>query len=596
MGIRNGALVLGILLLALLAGCGGGSGESVGGGGGGSGTGGTTGSSGDYQVLAYNDLGMHCADLDYSNFTILPPYNVVHAQVVQRGATPRLLSDGSVNVDYQAVADAGGSITTTSQNGVVHKSNFWDNNPATGNPYVADLFGLSPPPDVGLLNDQQMPGIAAPYSANDPQPFNKYDGGKRWFAAEGVPVLPVDDSGQTNAYPMMRVSARGNGSTAALASLDVVLPVAAEADCQNCHALGEVGADPTRHPTVDFVLPEDITDPNSVLQAAKVNILRLHDAQYGTTLEAHKPVLCASCHYSAALDLTAQGPSAAQQSHGTMSQVMHRFHGGLTDPATGGKVFPPGGTMQETCYQCHPGKTTKCLRGAMGGAGITCQQCHGDLLAVGGKFPLLAGGSLDGSNDGKSRRPWLDVPRCQSCHTGDAVSHLGSAIRQTQAFVSGDSSASPRLASNKRFAENANTQYRASTGHGGVACEGCHGSTHAVWPAALPSANDNVAAKQLQGHAGTITECGVCHTSLSPTTGGPHGMHNVNDARWVDGHGDFYRRDAASCQACHGTNLQGTVLSRTASDRTLPRDDDGGRTIFLAKGTQVSCTLCHARP
>ena len=33
---------------------------------------------GTYQVLAFNDLGMHCADLDYSTFVILPPFNVVH--------------------------------------------------------------------------------------------------------------------------------------------------------------------------------------------------------------------------------------------------------------------------------------------------------------------------------------------------------------------------------------------------------------------------------------------------------------------------------------------------------------------------------------
>jgi hypothetical protein len=34
-----------------------------------------------HQVLAFNDLGMHCADLDYSTFVILPPFNVVHSQV-----------------------------------------------------------------------------------------------------------------------------------------------------------------------------------------------------------------------------------------------------------------------------------------------------------------------------------------------------------------------------------------------------------------------------------------------------------------------------------------------------------------------------------
>ena len=135
-------------------------------------------------------------------------------------------------------------------------------------------------------------------------------------------------------------------------------------------------------------------------------------------------------------------------------------------------------------------------------------------------------------------------------------------------------------------------------------CEGCHGSTHAIWPNALASANDNVAAIQLQGHAGTITECSTCHTSLPLTLGGPHGMHNVNSAGWNTEHEDFYEDNPKACQACHGRNLEGTVLSRTAADRDYLRDEDdddddeggGGQTIHLVKGTPVSCDMCHEKP
>ncbi len=35
---------------------------------------------GNYTLVAWNDLGMHCMDKDYSVFSILPPYNVLHAQ------------------------------------------------------------------------------------------------------------------------------------------------------------------------------------------------------------------------------------------------------------------------------------------------------------------------------------------------------------------------------------------------------------------------------------------------------------------------------------------------------------------------------------
>jgi hypothetical protein len=333
------------------------------------------------------------------------------------------------------------------------------------------------------------------------------------------------------------------------------------------------------------MFPDDINDPNSVLQAAKHNILALHDDKHNTSLLNNKPVLCAGCHYSAALDLAGKGPAGAQLGKPKMSKVMHGHHGGLTD-STGAPLFPANGSLEQTCYQCHPGKVTRCLRGAMGGAGIECVDCHGSMLAVGSS----------------KREPWIDEPRCGSCHTGDALSNSGS-IRLHRAWDGDIDIATPRLSSNTRFAENSDTLYRNSLGHGGVACEGCHGSTHAVWPNALPSANDNLAAVQLQGHAGTITECGSCHTSLPLTLDGPHGMHNVNSSAWNHEHEEFYEKDRNACRACHGRNLEGTVLSRTAADRVYvleDEDDDehggGARTINLAKGTEVSCSLCHEKP
>ncbi len=526
-----------------------------------------------HQVLAFNDLGMHCADLDYSTFVILPPFNVVHSQVIERGAPPRILDDTQATVDYHAVQDGSGSTNSTSQNqaGGVTKSNFWD--------YVFDLFGLDPQPDEGMAIDpafsQAMPGILNPYTANDPQPFKHFDNDKKWFAADGIPILPIDDAGQLNAYPLMRVSAAVSGEN--VANLDVVLPVASEADCQNCHEMGQIGASDGN---IDYMPPPaDATDTNAVLQAAKHNILVLHDNKHGTNLLNQKPVLCASCHYSAALDLAGTGPTNTLPK---MSEVMHGHHGELTD-STGAPLFPTNGTLEETCYQCHPGKVTKCLRGAMGGAGIDCVDCHGSMLAVGSS----------------TREPWLDEPRCESCHTGDAVKNDGD-IRLNQAWSDHVDVATPRLASNKRFAENTSTLYRNSLGHGDVACEGCHGSTHAIWPNAMPTANDNVAANQLQGHSGTITECSVCHTSLPLTLNGPHGMHNVNSRTWNLEHEDFYESNPDACRACHGQNLEGTVLSRTAADRDYLRDDEddegGAQTINVAKGTQVSCSLCHERP
>src|SRR5512137_2738355 len=86
---------------------------------------------GSYQVFAHNDLGMHCYDSTFGTFAILPPYNVLKAQTILKGAKPQFLNSTQVNLTYQAVADPTGSINRTSYN----KTNFWA--------YVQKLFGVS---------------------------------------------------------------------------------------------------------------------------------------------------------------------------------------------------------------------------------------------------------------------------------------------------------------------------------------------------------------------------------------------------------------------------------------------------------------------
>src|SRR5210317_2573301 len=54
-------------------------------------------------LLAFNDLGMHCIDREFSIFSILPPFNVVHAQAIEKRASgPRLLGAGALDLTYQA--------------------------------------------------------------------------------------------------------------------------------------------------------------------------------------------------------------------------------------------------------------------------------------------------------------------------------------------------------------------------------------------------------------------------------------------------------------------------------------------------------------
>ena len=92
-----------------------------------------------------------------------------------------------------------------------------------------------------------------------------------------------------------------------------------------------------------------------------------------------------------------------------------------------------------------------------------------------------------------------------------------------------------RVPANQRFATNPNTPatgislYRFSSGHGGLQCSACHGSTHAEFPSAQP--NDNLQSIALQGHVGKLAECSACHSTVPSTvTGGPHGMHPIDQS------------------------------------------------------------------
>ena len=56
---------------------------------------------------------------------------------------------------------------------------------------------------------------------------------------------------------------------------------------------------------------------------------------------------------------------------------------------------------------------------------------------------------------------------------------------------------------------------------GGVYCEACHDSTHAIAQSTQPK--DAIKFIALQGHAGTLDKCTVCHSAM-PTGAGPHGI------------------------------------------------------------------------
>jgi hypothetical protein len=224
----------------------------------------------------------------------------------------------------------------------------------------------------------------------------------------------------------------------------------------------------------------------------------------------------------------------------------------------------------------------------MAEAGLVCIDCHGNMLAVGGVGQL------------NKRYPWVDLPLCQSCHAGDVLNNYdGQLIRRT-AYTDSPDVATPIVPTNKRFAEGPAPPgypgmygyklYRNSLGHknGDIACESCHGSPHAEWP--TREGNDNLAAKAIQGHQGMIIECAACHGGgQSLTLGGPHGLHNVNSARWIEGHDRFFEASREECQACHGVFGHGTLLSKAGADRAFTAEEAG--TVHITK----TSSLCHVQ-
>ena len=361
---------------------------------------------GTYKILAWNDLGMHCYNRDFSDLAVLPPYNNLWVQVLKAGDPPTLVTTG-ITVEY-FYAD-----NTYS----VGKTNFWS--------YSQPLFGVTLAPNVGLKGK----GLAGTMDLSVDH-----------FIAEGIPVTEYSDSAPTTSQPYQLATVVVKDSTTGveLARTRVVTPVSSEMRCDKCHSdTGEA-------------------KPNNPTGKVETNILQLHDEEEGTSLMTSRPVLCAKCHSSNALG------APGQPGLPSLSNAMHNKHDGESPNTLDG------------CYNCHPGPQTKCLRDTMSAKGMTCISCHGGMSTV-----------------KTNPNPWLNEPRCDTCHnTGQ--------YNQNHAL------------------------YRFSTEHGGLYCEACHDSTHAVAPSR--EANDAIKFIALQGKNGPIDQCEVCHTTVPSSGAGPHGM------------------------------------------------------------------------
>lgn len=309
-------------------------------------------------VLGYNELGMHCMNQDFSEICILPPFNTLRAEVIDRsGSEPRIVRTG-ITVRYSIPANTRSA----------DKTNFWR--------YAKMLFGVDLAPNIGLTGNG-LSGTMLPTARND-------------WEATGIPITPLDDFGRDNPYPLAQISVIRNGQVAG--QTRAVVPVSWEISCNLCHGGGvSVGTD----------------------------ILRKHDKLHNTKLEQAKPVLCASCHADPALNAPGQTgvptlSHAMHRAHATrvadlnLSNSCYACHPGFRAQCQRDVHLSQGlncischGDMQAVgnparrpwvdeprCTDCHRRtgfefeETGKLYKESRGHEGVTCAACHGSPHAI----------------------------------------------------------------------------------------------------------------------------------------------------------------------------------------------------------------------
>ena len=321
-----------------------------------------------YTVLAWNDLGMHCDQDDYSYFMVLPPYNTLHVEAINRHGG--FLSGSGYTVSYSFPKKTNSTLHT----------NFWS---------YASQYGFNVAPNVGIKGYGLSGNMAA-----DPN-------GHGWIA-EGIPVTPYDDDGTWDPFGAATVTLSQNGST--LQTATVVAPVSTEMMCVNCHSAS--------NPQLD--------------------ILQKHDSHNGTTLasDQSKGIVhaCSQCHSDNVLGAPGQ---PGVESLSLAMHNFHKDKMNATATATnttpdcynchpGPKTQCLRGIMSragKSCHDCH-GDMYGMTSSLQGGRQAwlqepRCDSCH-DAKHAENAGTLYRNSVFQNSPDGDMNNRLY----CEACHNG----------------------------------------------------------------------------------------------------------------------------------------------------------------------------------
>ena len=310
----------------------------------------------DYLLIGWNDLGMHCANKDFSRVVILPPYNNIFAQVVRVGDAGHLPQ--VVTSDLEVTYEIPGNTYS------VGKTNFWN--------YEDQLFGVSLPPDVGLT------GVGLSGTMQNVE---------NYFHVEGVPLTPFTDADLNNEDPFQLGLLKLYDSTSILAMTQPVIPVSNEINCvsSGCHSseqniLNEHDDEGGFNPNNTPILCATCHSSNALGAPGHAGVPSLSEAIHSKHGERTND--CYKCHPGPATQclrgvMATEHDFACQDCHGSVSQVGHSIEQGrepwLEEPSCG-SVQCHGANFAE-----EPGKL---FRQSRGHGGLFCSACHGSPHAI----------------------------------------------------------------------------------------------------------------------------------------------------------------------------------------------------------------------